>query len=218
MTTQFSPGAASIVLACSLLVADTSTGQPAGDATVCVNLMENDQVSGAASSTLRSEATRIWLQHRIRLLWTPAVTSACQAAATIVIDEAHLRRVSGGTRDEALARTVFQGRTQVIYVSAARAFEMLVHLRKAPMDMSSTDTRDIRGGTLLGRVVAHELGHLLLATLSHSSAGLMRPVFRTADILSTDDGNTDLSANEQQRLAMRFSLVPNPTILATREP
>lgn len=35
---------------------------------------------------------------------------------------------------------------------------------------------------LLGRAVAHELGHLLLGTAGHSSAGLMRP-FWTDDLL-----------------------------------
>jgi hypothetical protein len=34
-------------------------------------------------------------------------------------------------------------------------------------------------GTLLGRAIAHEVGHLLLGSLEHSDAGLMRGVWRT---------------------------------------
>ena len=37
-------------------------------------------------------------------------------------------------------------------------------------------------GTLLGRTVAHELGHLLLASTSHSAKGLMRANWRDASL------------------------------------
>jgi hypothetical protein len=37
-------------------------------------------------------------------------------------------------------------------------------------------------GRLLGRVMAHELGHLLLARVGHSAAGLMRPGWSHNDV------------------------------------
>ena len=36
--------------------------------------------------------------------------------------------------------------------------------------------------TLLGRAIAHELGHLLLATTTHSTRGLMRPVWSREEL------------------------------------
>jgi hypothetical protein len=36
--------------------------------------------------------------------------------------------------------------------------------------------------TLLGRAIAHELGHLLMATSAHSSIGLMRPIWSHSEI------------------------------------
>jgi len=36
-------------------------------------------------------------------------------------------------------------------------------------------------GVLLGHAVAHEIGHLLLGPNSHTSGGIMRPVWRPCD-------------------------------------
>lgn len=40
----------------------------------------------------------------------------------------------------------------------------------------------VDAGALLGRAIAHELGHLLMATGAHSSNGLMRPVWSQSEI------------------------------------
>jgi hypothetical protein len=37
---------------------------------------------------------------------------------------------------------------------------------------------------LLGRAIAHELGHLLMATSAHGPNGLMRPVWSQSEIRS----------------------------------
>lgn len=40
----------------------------------------------------------------------------------------------------------------------------------------------VDAGALLGRAIAHELGHLLMATSAHGSNGLMRPVWSQSEI------------------------------------
>ena len=40
----------------------------------------------------------------------------------------------------------------------------------------------VDAGALLGRAIAHELGHLLMATGAHGSNGLMRPVWSQSEI------------------------------------
>jgi hypothetical protein len=40
----------------------------------------------------------------------------------------------------------------------------------------------VDAGALLGRAIAHELGHLLMATGAHGSKGLMRPVWSQSEI------------------------------------
>jgi hypothetical protein len=44
------------------------------------------------------------------------------------------------------------------------------------------DASHSRRDTLLGRAIAHEIGHLLLGTTGHSSKGLMRAIWTAADL------------------------------------
>jgi hypothetical protein len=187
-------------------------------APVCVKVTARDHISGTALVTLRAEATRIWRRHGIALSWTEPITALCPTVIPLIFDNDELVTLAGGKTDTALARTVFLGRSQSIYVSVARAFTMLSQLRNGIMPIDGAGERDYRGGTLLGRVVAHELGHVLLTTLEHSKSGLMRPVFGLRDVLSDDESALALSSIESNRLAMRFSLEPlnvrEPSVLA----
>jgi hypothetical protein len=192
---------------------------------VCIRLTTVDHVSGQARNTLVEEATRIWIRHGIDLTWKQPVPATCPMIVSLIIDERELLKLAGGMRDTALARTVFFGRSQTIYVSAPRAFEMLSQVIQLTTVLSNASDRDFHGGRLLGRVVAHELGHVLLTTTAHSGKGLMRPVFGLRDVLSADEKTTELSSIETGRLAMRFSLIPLdgplqtlPSSLARAEP
>jgi len=175
---------------------------------ICVRLTIIDHLSGPALSTLEEEATRIWIRHGIDLTWKQPVPATCPSIVSIVFDERELVKLAGGSRDTALARTVFLGRSQMIYISVPRAFQMLSQVNQRNRVLNSGGERDFNGGVLLGRVVAHELGHVLLTTTDHSEKGLMRPVFGLHDVLSDDEETTTLSSSESNRLAMRFSLVP----------
>jgi len=187
-------------------------------APVCVKVTAKEHISGTALVTLREEATRIWKRHGISLSWTQPVSALCPTIIPLIFDDDELVKLAGGKTDTALGRTVFLGRSQSIYVSVARAFTMLNQLRNETVRLDGAGERDYRGGTLLGRVVAHELGHVLLTTLEHSKTGLMRPVFGLRDVLSDDERTIALSPVESDRLAMRFSLEPingrEPSVLA----
>ena len=176
-------------------------------APVCVGLTTYDHLSGTVLGHLKEEATRIWIRHGIDLTWKQPVPATCPTIVPIIFDERELLKLAGGKVDRALARTVFLGRSQTIYVSVPRAFDMLAQVNQRNRVLNSGE-RDYNGGTLLGRVVAHELGHVLLTTTEHSKNGLMRPVFGFQDVLSADEKTTALSSIETNRLAMRFSLVP----------
>jgi len=191
-------------------------------ASACIRVTTKDHLSGPALKTLQNEASRIWLRHGVALAWTRSAAAHCNTVEEIVFDDDELIKLAGGRVDAALARTVFLGRARTIYVSVPRAFDMLAQLKDRFVTFSSDGESDVRGGTLLGRVVAHELGHVLLTTMAHSKTGLMRPVFGLKDVLSDDDRVNDLTPDESNRLAVRFSLVPldspsAPSLLTRRE-
>jgi hypothetical protein len=63
----------------------------------------------------------------------------------------------------------------------------------------------VPAGELLGCVVAHELGHLLLGTASHSSTGLMSAVWQDPELRQAMRGNLFFTGNEGERMRFRFA-------------
>jgi hypothetical protein len=61
-------------------------------------------------------------------------------------------------------------------------------------------------GTLLGYAVAHEIGHLLLASTSHSTTGLMRPIWRDDELQERNPKHWRLTSVDAAAMTRR--LVP----------
>jgi len=73
----------------------------------------------------------------------------------------------------------------------------------------------VSSNTVMARAIAHELGHLLLGTSTHSASGLMRPVW-TADELARDrlvDWSIAAADGAQMRLAFT-QRVEGPAIVS----
>jgi len=62
----------------------------------------------------------------------------------------------------------------------------------------------VNEGDLLGYVIAHELGHLLLGPDSHSGSGLMHGVWQFADLRQAAQGRLRFRREESQRLQARL--------------
>jgi hypothetical protein len=60
--------------------------------------------------------------------------------------------------------------------------------------------RDLMEGRVLGRALAHEIGHYLLRSRVHSPAGLMRALQPASDLVAPDRRRFRLSADEAARL------------------
>jgi hypothetical protein len=61
----------------------------------------------------------------------------------------------------------------------------------------------IDAATLLGRAIAHELGHLLLATAAHATRGLMRPIWSREE-LRKSGGDWTFTPEEVAAMRRRF--------------
>jgi hypothetical protein len=59
-------------------------------------------------------------------------------------------------------------------------------------------------GTMVGRTIAHELGHLLLGTQMHTAAGLMRALWRSTAVLRSEEA--DWLFTPEQRTVMRLAV------------
>ena len=63
----------------------------------------------------------------------------------------------------------------------------------------------VSAATILGHGIAHEVGHLLLGTNSHSPAGIMRARWQPADLASASQGTLLFSTLESQAMQNKLS-------------
>ena len=63
------------------------------------------------------------------------------------------------------------------------------------------DFREVVLGRVLGRALAHEIGHFLLRSRNHSAIGLMRANPSISDLIGRDRRGFFLSADDEKRLA-----------------
>jgi hypothetical protein len=66
-------------------------------------------------------------------------------------------------------------------------------------------TTAVPAGELLGCVVAHELGHLLLGSASHSPTGLMSAVWQDPELQQAVRGSLFFTGDEGERIRFRFT-------------
>lgn len=164
-----------------------------------------DTMSGVAWRAMTDECNAIWAREGIALTWSGASAGA-DVVLPLVFDHREVKK-HDPKGAAALGVTIFAGRSQRILVSPARARDVIGQ-RHGLADSGDSTTLDIALGTLLGRVVAHEVGHALLLTKAHTAGGLMNPSLEAADVRLSLDGQFTLSAPDRSRLAMRFSNLP----------
>jgi hypothetical protein len=75
-----------------------------------------------------------------------------------------------------------------------------------------------RLGTVLGRAVAHEIGHYLLESGAHTSRGLMRATFQPREFTDLRSGTFELDDLSRRRIQQRFGAQVTTIARADRGP
>ena len=86
-------------------------------------------------------------------------------------------------------------------------YDRAAHLQK---------TTQVSLPTLLGHAIAHELGHLLLGTNSHSATGLMRARWQPDDLASASRGALHFSCVESQQMRNKLTTWHTQATIASR--
>jgi hypothetical protein len=178
---------------------------PAPSITVALDALRQDEVSGIAWAGMTSEARAIWAREGVELTWN--TTDAATLRLPVSFDDHAVRKYD---KSAALGMTLFTGRSQHILISVPRSDRLV---RAAASDVSAPDGtlgRDIYLGRLLGRVLAHEIGHALLLTKRHSAYGLMSGNITPREVPPFNNHPLALSVSEREKLATRFSNIPEP--------
>src|SRR6185436_2392293 len=90
-----------------------------------------------------------------------------------------------------------------IYVSHANALALLLMMRGFTDRMPRAELETMLGRAM-GRALAHELGHFLLASKTHSAAGLMRARRTSSEFFSNERTRFALDAEQRAIVMSRY--------------
>ncbi len=165
-------GAGVVVSLTATLLAGEVADRPAdSDLRVTVRLTAADDLPALARAGLIAEAEAIWHRAGVQLRWAPAIAHDPTRPTLRVLV---MRREASAVADHTwpvgeLIRAQDGVPFAVVSTTAARRVVEALGQRHEPQALT-----DRRLGVVLGRAVAHELGHYLLATRDHAASGLMR--------------------------------------------
>lgn len=149
----------------------------------------------AVREALMEEASAIWQRQHVRIDWLPSNDTRPLAQnrlrAMIVERRATPVRVDGPFAVGELVRS--SNSHPIALISIERA-EWLVASARSSGGSELTTLDEQRLGVVLGRALAHEIGHFLLDTPTHARNGLMRPQFDAVEFTDLREGTFSLDA------------------------
>lgn len=170
--------------------------------------------SRGITERLKAETEAIWEPYGIRLEWTRADvfesrTNSVSLDATV---QRHLgrQRMDGPAVLGLALVTPDAPAWQPIRVSWD-ATERALARRRPRMESLTGVVLDGDLARALGRVLAHEIGHMLLGPPYHEPEGLMRPTFRADELAEQDRTPFRLTCGAVERVRSRLrALTGNP--------
>jgi len=164
------------------------------------------------TADLEEETGRLWAPYGVDIQWTDdrsvQSTFGAPALRAIVarrIEEPFLSNAS----ETILGRAVVSLRgpiAQPVRVSF-EATEKVMSMRRAIDPPVARIVREQELTRALARVLAHEIGHVLLAVSHHDERGLMRAAFRSDELAATDRAPFRLTCSGVGRLRSRVLLL-----------
>jgi hypothetical protein len=198
-------GPTRVLLATTLAIATVGVGaRGADDASVHVSMSISADLSAAARRLLVQEAESIWRDAGVRINWvneTEADTSP--RTLRVVVDRRPGPSGHGGNWvvGELLR---FHDGAAMATVSIPRA-EVIVHAAGTGAAYGSPDSVvQHRLGVVLGRALAHEIGHYLRESGAHASHGLMRASFQPREFTDLRSGTFEVDDASRRLIHQRL--------------
>lgn len=171
-------------------------------ARVTISVYNDAGVPGDVVTQAEKQAEQVFQRAGIVVTWLNCTVPAASEEASRTCREAvfpehlHLRivRASLGLKAEAMG----------VSFQAEDGSGCYADLFYAPMEqLRRSDGTDI--ASLLGHVAAHEIGHLLLGTNSHSPAGIMHAHWTADDLARSKIGGLIFQEKESLRMKARLA-------------
>ena len=162
---------------------------------------------------LKEETEAIWGPYGIQLDWADRDTSE-GPAATVSLDVTVERQFEERQRRKlprVLGRVVFEpgaATWRPIYVSFDAIESVLANRTRTSLSGIVPD-RDL--ARALARVLAHEIGHVLMGVPGHDEAGLMRATFNADELGELDSKPFRLTCDSADHVRRRLSAITGYT-------
>jgi hypothetical protein len=212
--------AAAVALFASTAFAAAPAASAAAIPPMIVYISAGAEVSVNLVSRLCAEAEAIWRPAGVSFLWRRAPRAT--AASTLAPDSGPfvpdtLRLTIGADHGNGNARDgrmplgwiVFDGATapqQDIYLSHSNARQMLENAAGVVgiADQMPPVQRDTLLARAMGRALAHELGHYLLASKVHTERGLMKAILTAVELFGPDASAFRLEPAQRRAVTARL--------------
>lgn len=169
-----------------------------------------------AKAVMVDEVQRIWAAVGVRIDWVgPGVElEGRRSIRALVVSPAS--RTAAALHSWPIAELLRDDSGQPLAVASIDAARRVIDVAGHAHEPAAMTTR--RLGMVLGRAIAHEIGHDLLATAAHASHGLMRTRISADDLVDLRAGGFGLDAGAA--VAARRALVvaaASPLRLSARD-
>jgi hypothetical protein len=176
--------------------------------TVCLALSPGIVAEDRELSAMFTEAQKVWDPHGVAI--RPGEADNCDRLLVVKPDT--------DARPEDLAPAAALGWVPFVAGKARRLVFLRVSRAQSLIGDMSPGTRpealtQLLAARFLGRILAHELGHVLLNSPRHQTKGLMRAQYRARDVLSAPISTYTLDAGER---ALFFAETGKQTRMAHR--
>ena len=168
-------------------------------------------LSEAARSAMMNEAAAIWREQNVAIDWHPAASLRSVAPNRLRVLVVENRLMDKAVEPINVGELVRPSNGHAVaLISIESAQKLVASVRgRAGYELIAVDQR--RLGIVLGRALAHEIGHYVLDTPTHARIGLMRPTFNALEFTELRGGafalDDDAATWMRTRHAEKFAYV-----------
>jgi hypothetical protein len=164
--------------------------------------------AGVSWRIIRNAQTRIAATYdaiHVAVIWVDTDVDDPEVWIARIVDEGAAERVKAPRDSIGLALGNEEAGAGLVYVF----YDRIEHLSKR---------NQLDSSAMLGAAIAHELGHLLLSSGSHSARGLMRAPWNRVDLLNADGPGLRFTAKQGALIRARLESRRQEGVSARRSP
>lgn len=161
-----------------------------------------DRLPSTSKATLIAEAESIWQHEGIRLRWLHGSEARAGDTLRVLVTPRTVGAAPDGEPWPVAELLRFEGSAAIAVASISGAERVVSQSGRVAL-LDYRELRDYRLGLVLGRAVAHEIGHYLLQSNAHADRGLMRATIDAYEFANPRSDSFRLADDTRALLAAR---------------